>query len=258
MKTDTGLFLNGIHLDRSRVPDFTTYPFALPAIVGLRRLTFTEPVTFFIGENGSGKSTLLEAMAISLGYNAEGGSKNFRFATRESHSELHHILHPVRSLKRPRDGFFFRAESYYNVATEIERLDEEGMGPRVADSYGPRALHAQSHGESFLALVMNRFRGGGLYLMDEPEAALSPMRQMSLISRMHDLTRKGSQFIIATHSPILLAYPHATIFEFDASGPQLRRYEETEHYRVTHDFLTRYPSMLRVLMGDDTEKANSE
>lgn len=258
MKSDTNLFVNGIRFDRERVSDFTTYPFALPAIVRLKQLTFEQPVTFFIGENGSGKSTLLEAMAIALGYNAEGGSKNFQFATRASHSELHQFLHPVRSLKRPRDGFFFRAESYYNVATEIERLDEEGMGPRVADSYGDRPLHAQSHGESFLALVMNRFHGGGLYLMDEPEAALSPMRQMTLISRMHELVRKGSQFIVATHSPILLAYPKATIFEFGASGPQLRRYEETEHFRVTHDFLTRYPAMLRVLMGSETEEADSE
>jgi predicted ATPase len=152
-------------------------------------------------------------------------------------------------VSRPRDGFFFRAESYFNVATEIEHLDEApGGGPPIAAAYGPRALHEQSHGESFLALVQHRFRGAGLYLLDEPEAALSPMRQMALLSRLHDLVEARSQFIIATHSPILLAYPGATIYHCGPTGPSAIEYEETEHYRVTHDFLTRYPAMLRVLL----------
>jgi predicted ATPase len=242
-------YLREIVLRRDQVPDFTRYPFALPAVVQLERLAFSQPVTFLIGENGSGKSTLLEAIAAALGFNAEGGSRNFRFGTRDSHSELHAYLRPVRSVSRPRDGYFLRAESYFNVATEIENLDREpGPGPPIAPAYGPRALHEQSHGESFLALVQNRFRGHGLYLLDEPEAALSPMRQMALLSRIHDLVEARSQLIVATHSPILLAYPGATIYELGASGIRSVRYEETEHFRVTRDFLNRYPMMIETLL----------
>ena len=244
-------FLRAIALQRDRVPDFTRYPFALPAVSGLSRLPFPCPVTFLLGENGSGKSTLLEAIAVALGFNAEGGSRNFRFATRESHSDLHAYLTLERGTVRPRGGYFFRAESYYNVATEIENLDADPRGgPKISPSYGPRDLHAQSHGESFLALVMHRFHGNGLYLMDEPEAALSPMRQMSLLSRIHELVQAGAQFLVATHSPILLAYPRATIYEFGPDGPRVAKYEDTEHFRVTHDFLNRYPAMLRVLLDD--------
>ena len=246
------LYLREIVLRRDEVPDFGRYPFVLPAVANLTRLAFRQPVTFLIGENGSGKSTLLEAMAVLLRFNAEGGSRNFRFGTRESHSELHVYLRPVRGVARPRDGFFFRAESYYNFATEIERLDAEpGPSPPIAPAYGPRALHEQSHGESFLALVQNRFRGNGLYLLDEPEAALSPTRQMSLLTRIHELVLAKSQFIIATHSPILLAYPGATIYHCGPNGLRACAYEETEHFRVTHDFLTRYPAMLRTLLGAD-------
>ena len=254
--TDSELFLREIILRRDQVPDFGRYPFMLPAVSRLDRLAFREPVTFLIGENGSGKSTLLEAIAVVLRFNAEGGSRNFRFDTRASHSELHAYLRPVRGVSRPRDGFFFRAESYYNLATEIERLDAEpGSGPPIAASYGPRALHEQSHGESFLALVEHRFRGGGLYVLDEPEAALSPTRQMALLSLLHELVLARSQFLIATHSPILLAYPNATIYHCGPSGLQPMRYEETEHYRVTRDFLNRYPAMLRVLLDRDSASA---
>jgi len=252
--TEPKLYLREIILRRDQVPDFGRYPFALPAVARLERLAFPKPVTFLVGENGSGKSTLLEAIAVALGFNAEGGSRNFRFGTRESHSELHEYLRPVRGITRPRDGFFLRAESYFNVATEIERLDEDPAdGPPIGPTYGPRALHEQSHGESFLALVQNRFRGGGLYLLDEPEAALSPVRQMSLLSRLHELVEACSQFIVATHSPILLAYPDSAIYELGPGGPQLTPYEETEHFRVTRDFLNRYPAMLRILL--DREEA---
>lgn len=250
--TGWDLYLREVSLRRDQVPDFSRYPFALPAIVHLERLTFPQPVTFFIGENGSGKSTLLEAIAVALGFNAEGGSRHFRFGTRESHSDLHAYLRPIRGATRPHDGFFLRAESYYNVATEIENLDRvPGSAPPIAPAYGPRALHEQSHGESFLALVQHRFRGSGLYFLDEPEAALSPMRQMALLSRLHDLVVARSQFIIATHSPILLAYPGATIYEFASGGPRPVRYEETEHFRVTRDFLNRYPMMVRTLLNQD-------
>jgi predicted ATPase len=242
-------YLREVCLRRNHVPDFNRYPFALPAVVHLECLAFPQPVTFLIGENGSGKSTLLEAIAVALGFNAEGGSRNFRFGTRESHSELHAYLRPVRSVTRPRDGFFLRAESYYNVATEIENLDRApGPSPPIAPAYGPRALHEQSHGESFLALVQHRFRGHGLYLLDEPEAALSPMRQLALLSRLHDLVEARSQFIVATHSPILLAYPAATIYELGSQGLQSVRYEETEHFRVTRDFLNRHPTMVQTLL----------
>ncbi len=245
------LFLRELILRRDRVPDFSRYPFALPAVAGLERLAFQQPVTFLIGENGSGKSTILEAMAVALGFNAEGGSRNFRFGTRPSHSELHQYLRTVRSVQRPRDGFFLRAESYFNVATEIERIDAEpGPGPPIGPAFGPRALHEQSHGESFLALVEHRFRGNGLYLLDEPEAALSPMRQMALLARLHALVRARSQFVIATHSPILLAYPEATIYECGREGLRRIAYEDTEHFRVTQDFLKRYPAMLQTLLAD--------
>jgi predicted ATPase len=220
-------------------------------VAALEQIAFERPVTFFIGENGSGKSTILEGIAIALGFNAEGGSRNFRFGTRPSHSELHQYLRTVRSIRRPRDGFFLRAESYFNVATEIERIDAEpGPGAPIGPAFGPRALHEQSHGESFLALVEHRFRGNGLYVLDEPEAALSPMRQMALLSRLDVLVRMHSQFIIATHSPILLAYPGATIYECAPEGLRCLAYEETEHFRVTRDFLNRYPVMLRTLLSE--------
>jgi len=245
-------YLRELILHRARVPDFSRYPFALPAVVALDRLAFSQPVTFFVGENGSGKSTLLEAIAVALGFNPEGGSRNFRFGTRPSHSELHQYVRAVRSVQRPRDGFFLRAESYFNVATEIERMDAEAAaGPPIAAAFGPRALHEQSHGESFLALVEHRFRGNGLYLLDEPEAALSPMRQMTLLARLHALVQMRSQFIIATHSPILLAFPGSTIYECSPEGVRRLLYEETEHFRVTRDFLNRYPAMLRTLFAHD-------
>lgn len=254
--TTAAPYLREIILRREAVPDFDRYPFALPAIAHLEQIAFERPVTFFIGENGSGKSTLLEAIAVALGFNAEGGSRHFRFGTRASHSELHTYLRAVRSAERPRDGFFLRAESYFNVATEIENLDSvPAPGPPIALAYGPRALHEQSHGESFLALIQHRFHGRGLYLLDEPEAALSPTRQLTLLARLHELVRARAQFLIATHSPILLAYPDAAILEFGPHGLQSIQYEDTEHFRVSRDFLNRYPAMLRTLLRSDEDPA---
>ncbi len=195
-----------------------------------------------MGENGSGKSTLLEAIAIAWGFNAEGGSKNFNFATQSSHSDLHKYLRLIRGTKRPQDGFFLRAESFFNVATEVEKLGVTG--------YGEKSLHAQSHGESFLSLLMNRFRGNGFYILDEPEAALSPSRQMALISRIHDLVKQNSQFFIATHSPIIMAYPNSSIFVLDGSGIKKMNYAETEHYQVTKEFINNYSKMLEILMEE--------
>lgn len=247
-------YVSRVSLRRDIVESFDRYPFSLPAVRELEVLDLHPKVTFFIGENGSGKSTLLEAIAISVGFNPEGGTKNFRFGTRGSHSNLHEHLRVAKGVRRPKDGFFLRAESFFNVATEIENLDADlSAGPRVIGSYGGRSLHEQSHGESFLALVTNRFGGKGLYILDEPEAALSPQRQLAVLSRMHDLAWDESQFIIATHSPILMAYPDAWIYEFSREGIRRVAYEDTEHFQVTRDFLSNPKRMLDVLFerGDN-------
>lgn len=241
-------FVSHVSLQREAVESFDRYPFSLPAIRSLDTLELHPKVTFFVGENGSGKSTLLEGIAVSLGFNPEGGTKNFRFGTRSSHSVLHEFIRVAKGFHRPKDGFFLRAESFFNVATEIENLDAApSFGPPIIDSYGGRSLHEQSHGESFLALMMNRFGGHGLYILDEPEAALSPQRQLSVLSRIHDLVNDDSQFIIATHSPILMAYPDSWIYSCSASGLSRIEYYDTEHYQVTHDFLSNPERMLRVL-----------
>jgi predicted ATPase len=243
-------YLLEARLLRETVPSFEAFPFCLPAVRNLDSLVLHPSVTFLIGENGTGKSTLLEAIAVASGFNPEGGTANFGFATKASHSCLHEYLRLSRGPRRRKDGFFLRAESFYNVASEIERLDADpdSRAPPIIDSYGGRSLHEQSHGESFLALFMNRFGGQGLYLLDEPEAALSPARQLALISRLHELVRDRSQFVIATHSPIIMAYPDARIFLFGDGGIEEIAYEETEHYRVTRDFLGNREKMLRILM----------
>ena len=241
-------FLRSATLLRERVASFTAYPFSLPVIRELETLPFHPAVTFIVGENGSGKSTLLEAITIAARFNAEGGSQNFNFSTQASHSDLHRCLRLTRNHRRPRTGFFLRAESFYNVATEIDRLDRiQGL----LGSYGGRSLHQQSHGESFIALLQNRFGPHGLYLLDEPEAALSPTRQMAALVRIHDLVREGSQFIIATHSPILMAYPDATILAAGPKGLAPVRYEETEHYTLTRRFLNDPGGMVGRLLADE-------
>ena len=247
-------YVSRVSLRRDIVESFEDYPFSLPAIRNFDYVDLHPKITYFIGENGSGKSTLLEAIAVCLGFNAEGGSKNFSFGTRRSHSVLCDYLRVAKGVRRPRDGFFLRAESFFNVATEIEKLDEEPFGgPPVINSYGGRSLHEQSHGESFLALLTERFGGQGLYLLDEPEAALSPQRQLAVLSRMHDLVRDGSQFIITTHSPILMAYPDACIYQFGRDGLSQIAYEDTEHFKVTRDFLVNPQRMLEVLMDRSDE-----
>jgi predicted ATPase len=212
----------------------------------LDSLEFHPAVTFIIGDNGTGKSTLLEAIAVAWGFNAEGGTKNFNFATRETHSDLHDCLRLVRSPRQCRDGFFLRAESYYNVASNIDDLaKDELFGVSIHESYGGASLHKRSHGESFFAAVMHRFGGKGLYLLDEPEAALSPL------TRMHDLIGDHSQFIIATHSPIVMAYPNARILQLTDAGIEEVDYRETEHFRVTRDFLMNQEKMLEILLAGD-------
>lgn len=226
------------------------YPYDISSILALEKLKeldFHPNVTFVIGENGSGKSTLLEAIAVLYGFNPEGGSKNFNFATKDTHSSLFEAIRLIKGFRAPKDSFFLRAESFYNVASNVDELDKESIfDGSLLDSYGGKSLHAQSHGESFMALALNRFRGKGLYILDEPEAALSPSRQLALLSRIHQLVEDDSQFIIATHSPILMAYPHAVIYNID-NGYEETKYTETDHYRVTKEFLMHPDKMLEMI-----------
>lgn len=231
--------------------DFEEYSYLrnIPSLKNFQGINIVKPVTFFVGENGSGKSTLLEAIAIALGLNPEGGSKNFNFATKETHSELGKLLEIARGPRREEDGFFLRAESFYNLATEVEELASSGF-TNFYDSYGGKSLHDQSHGESFRSLILNRFRPRGIYLLDEPEAALSPTSQMSLLCIIDELVKKDTQFIIASHSPIILAYPNADIYEFSQAGVEKTSYRETQSYSVTKTFLDDPERMMNLLFYD--------
>jgi predicted ATPase len=245
-------YFEAIRLEREAVGGFDEYPFSIPSIRYLERLEFHPAVTFFIGENGSGKSTLLEAIAVKAGFSAEGGDKQLQFSAHDTHSPLHDCLKLERAFGRPTDGFFLRAESFYNVASKLENLGSSFRG------YGGKPLHQQSHGESFLAVLKERLQGGGVYLFDEPEAALSPQRQLSVLTLMHRLVHHQSQLIIATHSPILLAYPQAKIYQFSESGIAEVKYTETEHYQITKDFLNRHERMLEILMSNEEEDLESK
>lgn len=242
------MYINSIIKTQEPLDQRDQYLNNIPAIAALKTLALKKPVTFLVGENGSGKSTLLEAIAVNFGFNPEGGSRNFDFHSVETHSGLHSLLRLGKGVQRPKDGFFLRAESFYNVASEVDRLAEDPTDPFL-DAYGGRSLHAQSHGESFLSLMLNRFRGNGLYLLDEPEAALSPSRQMTLLARMHSLVKDGSQFIVATHSPMLMAYPDAQILLLDG-GIKPVAYRQTEHYQITRRFLDAPERMLQILFED--------
>lgn len=232
-------------------PETDSYLHDLPIVqylISKKSLSLSSNVTFFVGENGTGKSTLLEAIAVAYGFNAEGGTKNFNFSTNATHSPLWKHL-TLTKQRYAEDGFFLRAESLYNVATNIEELDKiSAAAPPITGSYGGVSLHHQSHGESFLSIVQNRFGGNGLYILDEPEAALSPMRLLTLMVEMQSLVDRRSQFIIATHSPMLLAFPDAEILEFSQNGVASVTYRETEHYLVTKRFLDDPESMLNYLL----------
>jgi predicted ATPase len=221
------------------------YPYNIKAIRNLTELEFTNPITFIIGENGTGKSTLVEAIAINAGFNPEGGSRNFNFETMSSHSALFDDLKITRTAWRNKDSYFLRAESFYNVASEVSRLYGDS-GYYLERAYG-HSLHHCSHGESFMALLHNRFWGEGLYILDEPESALSLSRQMNMMVRFKELLAQKSQFIIATHSPILLAYPEAEIWQLGEKGIHKVAYEDTEQYRLTKFFLNNPERILKEL-----------
>ena len=235
-------YIKGIRL--SSIPH-NEYPFNIPAVRHLKKtggITLDKPVTFLVGENGTGKSTLIEAIAVAMGFNAEGGSRDFYFNTRKTHSDLYEHLQIIKSV-RPYDGFFLRAESFYNTASYLEENS-------TLLRYGGVSFHEQSHGESFLSLEINRFDGNGLYILDEPEAALSPQRLMSLIVAIDELVKKNSQFIIATHSPILMAYPNSEILQFTEAGIDKVSYRETEHYKITKQFIDTPERMIKYLLSE--------
>jgi predicted ATPase len=252
-KRTPGPYILDLTLLRERLPCADRYPFSLPVVRHLTRLELHPKITFLVGENGAGKSTLIEALAVACDLNPEGGSANFNFATRASHSQLENYLRLGR-VGVPPDSFFLRAESLYNVATEIE-----GLGSNLTRWYGGVSLHDQSHGESFFAVFQNRFgfrQPGrppvpGLYLLDEPEAALSPGRQIEFLGLLHQYCQEGSQFVIATHSPIIMAYPDAWIYVLSQNGIDRTSYVETEHYRVTRSFLNHPQKALSILMAED-------
>ena len=221
----------------------SSYIRRIEALRSLDALHFTKPVTFFVGENGSGKSTLLEAIAVAAGFNPEGGTRNYVFSTFDSHSELCGAIRLTKGFHRPRWGYFLRAESFYNVATkEMDYTDLDHPSAR---------LHEKSHGESFLAIAQENFQGDGIYLLDEPEAALSPQRQLTLLAEIYQCASEGAQFIIATHSPILLGMPDAEILSFDSGKVHPCRYEDTDSYQVTEMFINHRRSMLKGLLSEE-------
>jgi predicted ATPase len=221
------------------------YPFCLPLVQNTKFIPLSTPITFFIGENGSGKSTILEAIAHNVGFGSEGGSKNINFQTSNAAQATLGDYMTLSWNYKPRDGYFFRAESFFNVASYLDTL-VDAYGP-----YGGKSLHHQSHGESFFSFFNHRLGENGFYVLDEPEAALSPQRQLSLLAIVHELSKNyAAQFIIATHSPLLLAYPHATIYSCD--GDQLRQvnYTDTAHYRITKQFLDNPDVYFKNLFSD--------
>lgn len=237
------MFLKRIQVQQDKISSKNEYPFTIPSIKNLDQLEIKDTITFFVGENGTGKSTLLEAIADKCGFNTAGGGRNNYYEVDAAESALGDYIR-LSWMPKVTKGFFLRAESFYHFASHIDQVGANS-------AYGGRSLHQQSHGESFLSLFLNLFKGKAIYLLDEPEAALSPQRQLSFLKIMHDLTKSGdSQFIIATHSPILLGYPDATIYSFDDGTIQEIDYEMTDHYQITSYFLQHREKMLKDLLNE--------
>lgn len=236
-------FILAVTLHENKSNSKNEHPYTIPAIARLGKIELHQDVTFFIGENGAGKSTLLEAIAVAYGLNAEGGSKNFTYSSRATHSPLYENICLIKGIRKPVDSYFLRAETFYNVMTNIEDLGVEA-------GYGIQKIHDQSHGEAFMSLFLNRFKGGGLYILDEPEAALSPLRQLAFLRRLNQLIEVGAQFLIATHSPVILAYPKAYIYNLGDDGIKKVKYEETDHFIICRRFMNDYKKMLSGLMEE--------
>ena len=244
--------LKSLYINHSKIIDKSEYPFNVPIIENLKNIDFNSNVTFFVGENGSGKSTLLESVAILCGFGKEGGSRNSNFQTTKNSNSvlpLAEVINLVWDYRKYTNGFFFRAESFFSYANYLDQVARDsGQYHQTYASYGGKSLHNQSHGESFLSLFKYRYNKQGIYLLDEPEAALSPQRQLSLLILINEYCKTHeSQFIIATHSPILLAYPNADIYSFDKSEITKIKYEETESYQITKNFLQSPQSYLNRL-----------
>ena len=228
-------FIQSVLFDWDKISD-ESYLTNIEALYKVEKIDFMKPIVLFVGENGSGKSTLLEAIAVAHGFNPEGGTKNYCFSTHDTHSELCNAITIAKGFRKEKWGYFLRAESFYNVATQEEEY---------ADFAHPsEEYHNRSHGESFLKMVQNNIQPNGLYLLDEPEAALSPQRQLTLLAEIYRCASDGAQFIIATHSPILLGIPNAEIFSFDNGKIHTCRYEETESYKVTESFINNRERLL--------------
>jgi predicted ATPase len=235
-------YIKSIRFDKSDAIDSKTHPFNIPLIDQLTEINFHKDVTFFVGENGAGKSTLIEAIAVGLGFSKEGGNKNFNIeTTQNSVSSLHDHFKFIKSFKKPKDYYFLRAESFFNVATYMDEVNYLG-------AYGGKSLHEQSHGEAFLSLLNHKLKGNGLYIFDEPEAALSPLRQLTAVGAIHKLVMQNSQFIIATHSPIIMAYPNAKILMIEDGILKQTTFEETEHFEVYNLFFNNYQMMIAEAM----------
>ena len=243
------LFIREIKIHREYIGQ-DSYIAGIPALINLERLEFTAPVTFFAGENGTGKSTLLEAVAVAYGFNPEGGTKNYSFSTYDSHSDLHRALTVVKGAERPRGNYFLRAESFYNVASKAEEYRGNDPASVYYRRFGGKSFHEQSHGESFFSLMQGGFYPKGIYILDEPEAALSPQRQLALLAEIYDLSKKGAQFIIASHSPILLGCPEAEILSFDGGAVHSCEYTETESYRITELFINDREKLIRLMLQE--------
>ena len=247
MSMDSKLMIKKISLDRDKIESFDEYPFNIEVVKNFQELNFDSQVTFFVGENGIGKSTFIEAIAVALGMPAEGGTENFNYETKNTTSKLSDYLR-VAKFNKPKMKFFLRAESFYNFSTEMERVAEENGFPELYSYYGGN-LHECSHGEAFLKLVQNRFKGNGLYILDEPEAALSPQRQLTLLCLIDKLVKEGSQFIIATHSPILLSYRQGKILDLNNNFEEVK-YEDTDIYSLYKMYLDDAEGMQRRLFDD--------